>query len=114
MSCISEKEKRKTGKRKGEKRGPASRSGGGVDFGAVLSSAQDLVQSGGHVVRPGGGAVVPLQVFAWERRPPGGARGEEEEQEGRGREGRSKKAKREREVRAEQRTGEINEYRCRN
>lgn len=69
--------KQKTNRKKKEKNkgAPARRSGGGVDFGAVLSSAQDLVQSSGHVVGPGGGAVVPLQVFAWERRP--GTRGEE-------------------------------------
>lgn len=52
------------------------------------------MQSSGHVVGPGGGAVVPLQVFAWERRP--GARGEDDEEEeeaGKGREGRSVKAR---------------------
>lgn len=75
VSCIEGKKRRK----KERKRGPAHRSGGGVDFGTVLSPAQDLVQSSGHVVGPGGGAVVPLQVFAWERRP--GARGEEDEEE---------------------------------
>lgn len=110
--------KKKNRRKKERKRGPAHRSGGGVDFGTVLSPAQDLVQSSGHVVGPGGGAVVPLQVFAWERRP--GARGEDDEEEeeaGKGREGRSvkararekKKKEREREVRAEQRTRKTQE-----
>lgn len=41
------------------------RSGGAANFSALLSSAQDLVQTSGHEVGPGGRAVVPLQVLAW-------------------------------------------------
>lgn len=47
----------------------ALRSGGSAQFGPLVSFAQDLVQAGGHVVRPGGRTIVPLQVFTWDPVP---------------------------------------------
>lgn len=72
----------------------AHRSGGGTDFGTLLSSAQDLVQSSGHVVGPGGRTIVPLQVFTWGPGP--SARGGERQDKQRGQSVKARKRKRKR------------------